>query len=182
MMELFRQVADGGKTVVCITHSLANVEATCPLVVIFTEGGRLAFVGTPDEAKGYFGVSRLGDVYRKLSVRKPEDWQAAFKASPFHTRYIRDRLPADTDGNQEQPVQRDRQARLGVNAFLLAWILTRRYVAIWRGDPLALLTMFGQSLLVALLLGIVFGRLSSLDDPRERALRSINLLFLLNVA
>ena len=28
MMELFRRVADGGQTVVCITHSLANVEAT----------------------------------------------------------------------------------------------------------------------------------------------------------
>src|SRR5262249_21563847 len=33
VMELFREVADGGKTVVCITHSLANVEATCNLVV-----------------------------------------------------------------------------------------------------------------------------------------------------
>lgn len=40
MMELFRQVADSGKTVVCITHNLANVEANCHLVVILTEGGR----------------------------------------------------------------------------------------------------------------------------------------------
>jgi ABC-type multidrug transport system ATPase subunit len=37
--------------VVCITHSLANVEATCHLVVILTEGGRLAFFGTPEEAR-----------------------------------------------------------------------------------------------------------------------------------
>src|SRR5262249_12909077 len=66
VMELFRQVADGGKTVVCITHNLANVEATCHLVVILTEGGRLAFIGTPDEAKTYFAIARLGDVYRKL--------------------------------------------------------------------------------------------------------------------
>ena len=67
VMELFRQVADGGKTVVCITHNLANVEATCHLVVILTEGGRLAFIGTPDEAKAYFEIARLGDVYRKLA-------------------------------------------------------------------------------------------------------------------
>src|SRR5262249_49155754 len=67
MMDLFRQVADGGKTVVCITHSLANVDATCHLVVILTNGGRLAFVGTPDEAKSYFSMPRLGDVYSKLA-------------------------------------------------------------------------------------------------------------------
>jgi len=54
VMELFRQVADGGKTVVCVTHSLANIAATCHLFVILAEGGWLAFLGTPEEAKGYF--------------------------------------------------------------------------------------------------------------------------------
>src|SRR5437868_15276902 len=92
MMELFRHVADGAKTVVCITHSLANVEATCHLAVLLTEGGRLAFVGTPEEARVYFGVPRLGDVYRKLAERGPEEWQAAFQASPFYARYARDRM------------------------------------------------------------------------------------------
>ena len=57
MMDLFRSVADTGKTVVCITHSLANVERTCHLVVILTAGGRLAFVGKPSEALEYFGIA-----------------------------------------------------------------------------------------------------------------------------
>src|SRR5262249_27905461 len=60
--------------------------------------------------------------------------------------------------------------------------LTRRYISIWRGDPQALLAMLGQSLLVALLLGVVFGRLEDLKNPLERAQRSLNLLFLLSVA
>jgi ABC transport system ATP-binding/permease protein len=42
MMELFRQIADGGKTVVCITHNLANVEATCHLLIILAESGRFS--------------------------------------------------------------------------------------------------------------------------------------------
>ena len=62
-MNLFRSLADAGKTVVCITHSLANVERTCHLVVILTPGGKLAFVGKPAEALEYFGIDRLGDVY-----------------------------------------------------------------------------------------------------------------------
>ena len=83
VMELFRQVADGGKTVVCITHSLANVEATCHLVVILTEGGRLAFFGTPDEAKAYFKIPRLGDVYRQARrAQAAERWHSAVSGEP----------------------------------------------------------------------------------------------------
>jgi ABC-type multidrug transport system ATPase subunit len=182
MMELFRQVADGGKTVVCITHSLANVEATCHLVVILTDGGRLAFIGTPEEARRYFHIDRLGDVYKKLAQRPPADWQAAFKASPFYARYVRDRLPAGADAKEQIPpsipIFVDQRP---VNPLRQAWILTRRYLAIWRGDPMALLTMLGQALLVALLLGTVFGDLRGQPDP-ERVGLTRSLLFLMNVS
>jgi ABC-type multidrug transport system ATPase subunit len=182
MMELFRQVADSGKTVVCITHNLANVEATCHLVVILTEGGRLAFVGTPDEAKSYFGVSRLGDVYSKLAERKPEEWQTAFKTSPFYARYIRERMAVDLEGPDEEREDQEVDSRTASRPLRQAWILTRRYLAVWRGDLQALLALLGQSLMVAVLLGIVFGRLNAIDDPGQRVVRTRNLLFLLNVS
>lgn len=69
-------------------------------------------------------------------------------------------------------------------------ILTRRYFAIWRGDYLALLAMLGQSILVAVLLGILFGRLTQVADSSNPldptgtanyARKSVNLLFLLAV-
>jgi ABC-type multidrug transport system ATPase subunit/pSer/pThr/pTyr-binding forkhead associated (FHA) protein len=182
MMELFRQVADDGKTVVCITHSLANVEATCHLVVILTEGGRLAFVGTPAEAKPYFGVERLGEVYQRLAERDPAQWQAAFASSSLHARYVRDRLPADIGPEDEVAEAAWSAGRHAVNPFRQAWILLRRYLAVWRGDVPALLAMLGQSLLVALLLGLVFGDLSVASNPVERLPRTLNLLFLLNVS
>jgi ABC-type multidrug transport system ATPase subunit len=182
MMELFRQVADSGKTVVCITHNLANVEATCQLVVILTEGGWIAFVGTPEEAKSYFGVARLGDMYRKLSERKPEEWQTAFRSSSFFVRYVRDRITVEKEPEDEEREEREPDERPPVNPFRQAAILTRRYVSIWRSDRLALLAMLGQSLLVAVLLGIVFGRLDSVEDPVERARRTVNLMFLLSVS
>jgi hypothetical protein len=181
MMELFREVADSGKTVICITHSLANVEATCHLVVILTEGGRLAFVGTPEQAREYFGVPRLGDVYRMLGQREPGEWQAAFRAHPLYAHYVRNRMPDDVSGDEAEHVEREAEVRVGVNPLRQAWILTRRYVAIWHGDPQALATMLGQSLLVALLLAIVFGRLGDVQEPLERAQRTLNLLFLLSV-
>jgi ABC-type multidrug transport system ATPase subunit len=74
MMSIFRDLARSGKTVLCITHNLANVEDCCTHVVILTEGGRLAFFGSPEEAKRYFGISRLGQVY-PLLTEKPHDSQ-----------------------------------------------------------------------------------------------------------
>jgi ABC transport system ATP-binding/permease protein len=152
VMELFRQVADGGKTVVCITHNLANVEATCHLVVILTEGGWLAFIGTPDEAKAYFGIARLGDVYRKLAEDTPEGWHKRFRSSPHFHRYVVERMPSDAVDQGKAPAP-SRPIRRGVSGFRQAWVLTRRYVSIWRGDHQALLAILGQSLLDAVLLG-----------------------------
>jgi ABC-type multidrug transport system ATPase subunit len=181
VMELFRQVADGGKTVVCVTHSLANVEATCHLVVILTVGGRLAFVGTPDEAKEYFAIKRLGDVYRKLAEASPQEWHDRFRASPGFGRYVADRMPSDTPAVSRERPASTRAARRGLNGFRQAWVLTQRYLQVWQGDRVALLALLGQSILVALLLGLVFGDLSSLSDP-ERLGRTPSLLFMLTVS
>ena len=182
MMELFRQVADGGKTVVCITHSLANVEATCHLVVILTEGGRLAFVGTPDEAKAYFGMTRLGDVYQKLAERTPQEWHDRFRASPFFKRYVADRLPSTPIPARAPRSEPAQSAPGGPGALRQAWVLIRRYVAIWQGDRQALAALLAQSFLVSLLLGTLFGNLNDVSDDVERLRRIINLLNLMVVS
>jgi ABC-type multidrug transport system ATPase subunit len=181
VMKVFRKVADAGKTVVCITHNLANVEATCHLVVILTEGGRLAFVGTPAEAFRYFKINRLGDVYEVLSSRKPDEWKAAFRANTLYNRYVQDRLPPKeltTRSNYSNDKDDLRHAGL----IQQLGVLIRRYVSIFRSDVSALLAMLGQSLLVGILIAIVFGDLTSIENPSERVTKTINLLFLLNVS
>ncbi len=169
MMDLFRSVADTGKTVVCITHSLANVERTCHLVVILTAGGKLAFMGKPSEALDYFKIERLGDVYERLKEQPAEHWQKEFKSSPLFERYVTSRLPRQEEEPPPplRPGSRNlrEQCRLFVRQTVL---LTRRYFAIWRGDYLALLAMLGQSILVAVLLGILFGDLDKLEKPGDK--------------
>jgi ABC-type multidrug transport system ATPase subunit len=162
MMDLFRSVADTGKTVVCITHSLANVERTCHLVVILTAGGRLAFVGKPSEALEYFGIQRLGDVYERLAEQPAEHWQQAFAATPLYQRYVTGRLPQQDGAAPPAPPARRSSGR-GRLFLRQTALLTRRYFAIWRGDYLSLLAMLGQSILVAVLLGTLFGNLDLKD-------------------
>jgi ABC-type multidrug transport system ATPase subunit/pSer/pThr/pTyr-binding forkhead associated (FHA) protein len=189
MMDLFRSMADTGKTVVCITHSLANVERTCHLVVILTAGGWLAFVGKPAEALEYFGIERLGDVYERLAEKPVKHWQSRFKVSPLYHRYVLERLPKQSDWSAvRQPVSNP--ADKGRMFLRQTQLLTRRYFAIWRGDYPSLLAMLGQSILVAVLLGILFGQVKQVTNPSnpldptgvvDYARKSVNLLFLLAV-
>src|SRR5213079_3356817 len=61
MMRLFRRLSDEGKSVVCITHNIDNVD--CCHLVLYLVRGRLAYFGPPAKAPEYFGVRRLGEVY-----------------------------------------------------------------------------------------------------------------------
>jgi hypothetical protein len=120
-------------------------------------------------------------VYRKLGGRPAEEWEEQFRAHPLYAEYVVGRLPAAATETAVVPVPfADDRGR--TNPLRQASVLTRRYVNVWRGDVLALLAMLGQSLLVAALLGVVFGDLPGVQNPFEHAQRTANLLFLLNVS
>jgi ABC-type multidrug transport system ATPase subunit len=112
MMRLFRQIADTGKTVLCVTHSSANVEAHCHAVVILASGGKLAFVGSPAEALTYFSIRRLGDVYDRLSELPADQWQAAFRQHQLHHQYVAGRLAFVDLGNESRRSTAARKLRL----------------------------------------------------------------------
>jgi ABC-type multidrug transport system ATPase subunit len=182
MMDLFRSLADAGKTVVCITHSLANVERTCHLVVILAPGGRVAFVGKPAEALQYFRIDRLGDVYDRLADHPPEHWQRVFLSSAQYRRYVAERLP-EPSSEPAPAATGGAKGHAGPLTFLRqASLLTQRYLAVWLGDWPALAVMTGQALLIAVLLCLVFGDLDRLTNPVEQAGRASSLLFLLAVS
>lgn len=167
MMQLFRQMADDGKTIVCVTHSLSYVEQNCHLVAIIAAGGVLAFYGPPAEALVYFGISRLGDVYSKLGEKSPDHWKKQFRKSEYHKDYIESRLQDDEQADEPVTARPRKQPR----ELLVFWrqfaLLFRRYFAIRWADKKALGMMLGQSLFIAFLLIWLFGNLSNLDVQTE---------------
>src|SRR5205823_344309 len=60
MMRLFRELADGGKSVLCITHNIDNIDR-CHLAIVLCRG-RLVYFGPPDRAPDYFGVPRISAI------------------------------------------------------------------------------------------------------------------------
>jgi len=160
MMHLFRRMAEEGKTIVCITHNLGNVENNCHLVVILTEGGSLAFVGPPAAALEYFDIPRLGDVYHRLREESAHTWRDRFRQSDYFKTYVARRLPRAETGFT--PIVKRRRRPL----FAL-WrqfhLQLRRYLAIQWADKRALSMVFGQCVVIATLLVWLFGDISKLD-------------------
>lgn len=90
MMVLFRQLADDGKSVVCITHNVDSVDR-CHLVLVLA-GGRLIYYGPPHDAPSYFKVQRLGQIYDRIASQSVEQWADDFLATPLYDEFIRRRM------------------------------------------------------------------------------------------
>ena len=182
MMRLFRGLADAGKTLVCITHNLAHVEECCHLVAVLTVGGRLAFLGSPAEALAYFRISKLSDIYTELKIQSPEQWARSYRTSKHYLRYLESRrTKLQTLDVDVSSMTTDRRR---VSALRQLNVLLRRTIAVWRGDIASLGALFGQALLVAALLCVVFGKIEEAEElnPMARIGKIRNLLFLITVS
>jgi ABC-type multidrug transport system ATPase subunit len=183
MMRLFRQMADEGKSVVCITHNVDNVDE-CNLILMLARG-KLVYYGPPAEARPYFQVSRLSEVYDRLAEKDPQAWHDTFKACTLYQEFVAKRLetvPAPRPVITPAPpvagssaVDSHRTAKVSVPALPVGldgalprphhaplWhqfsVLTTRYTELIWGDPRSLRLLLLQAPIVALFVLLGFAR------------------------
>jgi ABC-type multidrug transport system ATPase subunit len=125
MMHLFRRLAGEGKSVVCITHNVENVDA-CHLILVLTRG-KLVYYGPPGESLDYFGVDRVSEIYDRLTEKEPADWEKAFADSKLHEEYVAKRLAVEPP--REQPPAETVLTPLTPPAHELATVLSKRMPA-----------------------------------------------------
>ena len=65
MSELLRGLADAGRIVLVVTHSVLALEV-CDFIVVMAEGGRVAYFGPPADVLRFFGVTTFAAVFGKL--------------------------------------------------------------------------------------------------------------------
>jgi ABC-type multidrug transport system ATPase subunit len=158
LMQLLRELADQGRTVLLITHATENV-MLCDQVIFMARGGNLAFFGPPQDALRYFGVQRFNEIYRKVeNERSPEEWQADYLKSPYFQKYVSGRQQflnhQDRDGRSAK--KRLRQAAPGANVKRASsWqqfvVLSQRNLAILMRDRISLVLMLAVAPLLGLL-------------------------------
>ncbi|MDB6150653.1 MAG: ABC-type multidrug transport system, ATPase component [Chthoniobacter sp.] len=134
LMEMLRELANVGCTVVCTTHVMENVYLFDQLIIL--TGGRLAFSGSPDEARAHFAIEKFAALYDRIEERPPEEWEQAYTP-----KLIRSEAPGHVvaaPGQRSQPP-------------FFRILLARRWAAL-RAEPKNLIFLLGQPVLIGALL------------------------------
>lgn len=132
IMELLRQLADGGRTVIVVTHSVASLDL-CDQVVFLGNGGWVGFAGTVKDAMAHFGTQEFPEIFRTL------DQPAPVRPTPR----VHAPVASSTGTGQSSPARPVKDSLR---------VLIRRNVAILRADPKGLLVLAGAALVPAVLL------------------------------
>ncbi len=142
MMQLLRNLANEGRTIILVTHATANIKL-CDRVVFLGQGGRLCYFGPPDQCLQFFGVTEdFADIYNQLE--KPEnvvDQAIKFEASVDHRLYVQNHL---SPGNQTTQTNLVNSQGAKTSIWRQFKILAERYFQVQKRDrvnlALALLT------------------------------------------
>jgi ABC transport system ATP-binding/permease protein len=182
MMRLFRDLTGDGKTVICVTHTLENIDA-CHLVIVL-HSGRIAYFGPPRAVTEYFKIHKLSDVYDRLETAPAELWSEQYTNSSFHREYVANRmaLQDSTKSAADASLSSTSRADPTVNHFLDSHqtrILSVRFLDLLLSDRRNLLLLLAQAPIIGLVIGLVFGTAGSLP---ERGYSEAQIMFILGIS
>lgn len=130
------------KTIVMVTHTINNLDL-CDKVIIMGYGGRLCYCGSPSGIKDFFQTDDLVKVY-DIITQDPKGWEARFKMSGIN----------QVNGQVRESRGEAIKPRT-VSGFAQLGILVRRYTTLILNDMQRLALIFGQPLIIGLLLTLV---------------------------
>jgi ABC-type multidrug transport system ATPase subunit len=152
VMEQMAALAHDGRTVIVVTHSVANL-SLCDRLLVLVPGGKVAFFGPPADGLRHFGKSDWAEVFQAFETQSGRDWAAEFRASPYHARYIASELnsaavpAAPAAQAPPPPASRNKLAHMRT--------LCRRYLAVIASDRLYLGVLAGLPIALGLLVRVI---------------------------
>jgi ABC-type multidrug transport system ATPase subunit len=123
VMKMLRQLADAGRIVVVVTHSLAYLDV-CDQVLLLAPGGKTAYCGPPGELGDAMGSTDWADIFSDIEA----DPDAAYR------RFLERAEPSGRgdQGEPKQPVALGKPVRAGL--WRQFWTVARRQVRLIRAD------------------------------------------------
>ena len=86
VMRELRLLADRGRTVVVVTHSVLHLDL-CDHVLVMCLGGRMGFFGPPDELLKFFGAEDYADVFDKVT-NDADRCAQLYRNSDIYRKYV----------------------------------------------------------------------------------------------
>ena len=138
-MESLREMADGGKTVILVTHSTLQLKM-CDKIVFMGKGGNLCFFGSYDEALKFFKVSDVVDIY-SLITNNAKEWRNKYDKMTTHAGTSRANSRIISNENIKRGLQLP--------------VLCSRYIRLLLNDKKRLLLFIIQAPILAFMISLV---------------------------
>ena len=154
VMEQMRDLAHDGRTVIVVTHSVANLDV-CDRLLVLVPGGKVAFFGPPQEGLRYFGQPGWAEVFQAFDRYPDRDWAAEFAGSPVCEEYVTrpQALPPMSSG----PHAAGTPAPVRGSAFHQIGTLCRRYARVIASDRGYLLFTALMPIIIGALIHLIAG-------------------------
>jgi ABC-type multidrug transport system ATPase subunit len=152
VMTQMAKLAHDGRTVIVVTHSVANLNL-CDRLLVLVPGGKVAFFGPPADGLKHFGKSDWAEVFQAFENQPGRDWAGEFKASAYFYRYIAAEMngaatPAAAPASApSSPASRNKLAQTRT--------LCRRYLAVIASDRLYLGVLAGLPIALGVLVRVI---------------------------
>ena len=194
MMQLLRELANQGRTIILVTHATSNIEE-CDRVAFMGRGGKMCYFGPPLEALDFFAMPSsdlkyFADIYLKLDQGKTPEaveeniqkWHSKFVHSQYYQQYVSAPLSlGQSTTSNPKPIYRKRR-----NPLQQLLLLSQRYVQLVKRDlrslALALLTAPIGISLITLALSDKNPLVSSDTADASQAILALQVLFIFSCA
>lgn len=153
VMALLRDLADGGRSVIVITHSIQSLNL-CDRILFLAPGGYTAYYGPPAEALAYFGSEDYADVFQELERQAGSQWHDRFEAAPACDQYVRRPLavhPAQGGGVPRPSITASKERRPASELL----VLIRRYISVITADKGYVRFLVAQAPFITLLILLI---------------------------
>src|SRR5262245_6145695 len=144
VMEMMSVLAKDGRTVIVVTHSVANLDI-CDRLLVLVPGGKVAYFGPPQDGLKHFGKPGWAEVFQAFDAEPQRDWAGEYRRSAWYQQFV---LSA-VDGRGPSAAPRQIPAAPSSKNELAQFSrLCRRYLAVIASDRVYLALLAGAPIVL----------------------------------
>jgi len=148
VMEMMSGLAKDGRTVIVVTHSVANLDI-CDRLLVLVPGGKVAYFGPPQDGLKHFGKPGWAEVFQSFDAEPGRDWAGEYRRSAWYQQYVLSAV--DGRGPSAAPRQIP-PAPASKNRLAQFSTLCRRYLSVIASDRVYLGLLAGAPIVLGLVI------------------------------
>jgi ABC-type multidrug transport system ATPase subunit len=174
VMEMMAGLAHDGRTVIVVTHSVANLDL-CDRLLVLVPGGKIAYFGPPRDGLRYFGKPGWAEVFQAFESESGRDWAGEFRRSSVCAQYVTGEMAAVAPAARPRPMGPAPRSR---NRLSQLSTLTRRYLSVIASDRLYLGILAGVPIILAAIVRLLGDKHGLTGSPGSNSSAEAVLLIL----